>query len=143
MCCRVLNFLSICASLSVVSDDVVGWRFFEPFELPDVGLGELSGQHGWRVGEPASAVVQTKTARSGRAALLLKPEESDDDGGFAMIERSVPNADGVVWVDSYCVATPAKLSAGALGDGGFFFSFDAHPVMLDGETPCTNIGNIT
>ena len=124
-----------------VADAGAGWRFFEPFELPDVGLGELNGQHGWRVDEPSAAIVQTKSARSGRAALRLSAEETVDGTGSVRIERPVTNPGGVVWVDAYCLATAADASAAASaasGSGGLFFSRDAHPVMLDGGVLRTN-----
>ena len=83
----VRDGLEVAWGMDPLSDEGFGrWRFFEPFELPDVVLGELSGQHGWRVDEPAAAVVQTKTARAGRAALRLATGESSEDCGTVTIE---------------------------------------------------------
>ena len=115
------------------------WRFHEPFELPDVRLGELSGQHGWRVNDPASAVVQTKTAHTGRAALRLSSDGEGDEPVY--VERSVTSADGIVWFDSYCVATAThgpQEGDGVLSGASMFFSHGGHPVMLDGTAFKTN-----
>ena len=84
----------------LVDEGFGAWRFLEPFELPDFGLGELSGQHGWRVDEQSAAIVQTRTARSGRAALLMTVDDDVASGGV-MLLRSVTNADRVVWIDAY------------------------------------------
>ena len=86
-CDGIRDGLEVAWGMDPLSDEGFGrWRFFEPFELPDVVLGELSGQHGWRVDEPAAAVVQTKTARSGRAALRLATGESSEDCGTERLE---------------------------------------------------------
>ena len=125
----------------VTADFAANWRFFEPFEQPDVGLGELSGQHGWRVREPSAAIVQTKTARSGRAALRLLYGGTEDGGGQVLLERAFTNAGDVVWIDAWCVAKAVDVSEisrpSAVG-GGVAFSHDAHPVMFDGSVMRTN-----
>ena len=126
----------------LAADPGAGWRFFEPFELPDVGLGELDGQRGWRADSPSSAVVQAKEAHAGRASLRLLVSDSEGDCGSVSVWRPVANADGVVWVDAYCVAVAAEASAvAAAANGcGLLFSRDAHPVAVDGAGIRTNAG---
>ena len=127
----------------LVADLGAGWRFFEPFELPEVGLGELNGQHGWRVGAPSAAIVQSRAARSGRASLRLLAEDAEDGGAPVLIERPAADAGGVVWVDAYYVAEASDASvadAAAAGSCGLFFSRDAHPVAVDGGALRTNAG---
>ena len=132
--------LELAWGMDPLEDEGFGrWRFHEPFELPDVRLGELSGQHGWRVNDPASAVVQTKTAHSGRAALRLSMD--DEDAAPVFVEQALTNASGVVWIDSYCIATAAHLRPDendGLGGASIFFSDGGHPVMLDDGAPRTN-----
>lgn len=121
-------------------DEGIGrWRFTEPFELPDVGLGSLDGQHGWRVSDAAAAVVQTRTVRSGRAALKIVPED-DGDVGLVMIERAVTNADKVVWVDFHhtAFAVAPSVMTTAVSSVSFSFSQQGHPIMLDGDTARVN-----
>jgi len=123
----------------LVDEGVGRYWFHEPFELPDVGLGELSGQHGWRVSDPESAVVQTKTAHAGRAALRLSMD--DEDAAPVFVGRSVTNVEGVVWIDSYCIATVTRRrpdDSGVLGGATIFFSEGGHPVMLDDAAFRTN-----
>ena len=123
----------------LVAEFGTDWRFFEPFEHPGVGLGELNGQHGWRVSDPAAAVVQTRTAHAGRAALRISSDGEDCASVF--VGRSVTNADGVVWVDSYCVATATRGPQdgnGAVMGVSMFFSDGGHPVMLDDTAFRTN-----
>ena len=137
----ICDGLEVAWGMDPLLDDGAGsWRFHEPFELPDVRLGELSGQHGWRVSEPSAAVVQTKTARSGRAALRLS---STNDNMAVVLEQAVSGATGdVVWVDFFLEALPADFStasaAGRIGCAGLFFLRDGHPVALDGTAFRTN-----
>ena len=132
--------LEIAWGMDPLEDEGLGrWRFYEPFELPDVRFGELSGQHGWRVNDPASAVVQTKTAHSGRAALRLSMD--DEDAAPVFVEQTLTNASGVVWIDSYCIATAAHLRPDendGLGGASVFFSDGGHPVMIDDGAFRTN-----
>ena len=132
--------LEIAWGMDPLEDEGLGrLRFHEPFEMPDVRLGELSGQHGWRVNDPAAAVVQTKTAHTGRAALRLSMDDEDDAPVF--VERTLTNASGVVWIDSYCIAAAAHRRPeenGGLGGASIFFSDGGHPVMLDDAAFRTN-----
>jgi len=132
--------LEIAWGMDPLEDEGLGrWRFREPFELPDVRLGELSGQHGWRVNDPAAAVVQTRTAHAGRAALRLSVD--DEAAAPVFVERALTNASGVVWVDSYCIATATRHrpgEGGGLRGACLFFSDGGHPVMLDDGAPRTN-----
>ena len=136
----VRDGLEVAWGMDPLEDEGIGrWRFCEPFESPDVVLGELSGQHGWRVSDSGSAIVQTKTAHAGRAALRFSAEDEDDAPVF--VERSMTNADGVVWIDSYCVATAVRHRPGGAGvhEGvSLFFSDGGHPVMSDGGIVRTN-----
>ena len=111
------------------------WRFHEPFEEPEVVLGELSGQHGWRVGESAAAIVQTRTAYAGRAALRLSSSAcSDDEHAEIMLERSVTNADRVVWVEFRQQVAPAHIPTDTNGvwTAAAFFTESGHPAFYDG-----------
>ena len=132
--------LEIAWGMDPLEDEGLGrLRFHEPFEMPDVRLGELSGQHGWRVNDPAAAVVQTKTAHTGRAALRLSMDDEDDAPVF--VGRTLTNASGVVWIDSYCIAAATHRRPeenGGLGGASIFFSDGGHPVMLDAAAFRTN-----
>ena len=122
-----------------VNEGIGTWQFFEPFESPDVLAGPLAGQHGWKVDNVDAAIVQTTRAHSGKAALKIVGDLEDEDVPV-MIEHSVTNADKVIWVDIYQVATGAvaQRELGADWGGSFYFDKSGHPVMWNGAAFVVN-----
>ena len=120
----------------LVNEGVGVWRFFEPFESPDILAGPLAGQRGWKVENVESAIVQTTRAYAGKAALKIVGDVEDEDTPI-MIEHSVTNADKVLWVDMYQIATGAAARRNPAADrsGCFCFDMSGHPVMWNGDTP--------
>lgn len=123
----------------LLNEGLGAWRFFEPFEAPDVLAGPLAGQHGWKVGNVEAAIVQTTRAHAGKAALKIVGDLEDEDIPV-MIEHSVTNADKVIWVDIYQVASGAvaQRKLGTDWSGSFCFDKSGHPVMWDGAAYVVN-----
>ena len=123
----------------LLNEGLGAWRFFEPFEAPDVLAGPLAGQHGWKVGNVEVAIVQTTRAHAGKAALKIVGDLEDEDIPV-MIEHSVTNADKVIWVDIYQVASGAvaQRKLGTDWSGSFCFDKSGHPVMWDGAAYVVN-----
>ena len=121
--------------LFVGGDD--GSVFEESFEAPAVVPGALSGQNGWQVSAAGSAMVQEVHARTGAAALMVRSED-EPDGVF--VERSVTNADKIVWVDVYQVAVSAETPdlLGCDYSGACLFDTEGRVVFCDGGSFVTN-----
>lgn len=135
--------LEVAWGLDPLRDEGIGsGRFVETFEAPGVVAGPLHGQRGWRATRPGAAVVQTRTAHAGKAALTLVGDGFDDDGGGPVfVERAVTNAGRVVWVDAWQLAQaaqPAALAAPADFAGCYCFAADGAVLMLDGGAWRTN-----
>ena len=135
--------LEVAWGLDPLRDEGIGsGRFVETFEAPGVVAGPLHGQRGWRATRPGAAVVQTRTAHAGKAALTLVGDGFEDDGGGPVfVERAVTNAGRVVWVDAWQLAQaaqPAALAAPADFAGCYCFAADGAVLMLDGGAWRTN-----
>lgn len=123
------------------------WAFRETFERPEVNVGRLDGQHGWRVGPDATATVQTRFACSGRAGLVLSGEASDGRTPL-LAEHDVRDAGGVVWVDAHVIASGSFRPdfSNATCSAGCGFTRDGRAVMIDGPScrissrPCVTCG---
>lgn len=133
--------LEVAWGLDPLRDEGIGdSRFVETFERPGVVAGLLDGQRGWRVTWPAAAVVQTRTAHAGRAALRLSVESDESEEVPVFVEHDVTNADRVVWVDLYLLAQTASPADLADADfaGSFCFAADGSVLALDGGVWRTN-----
>ena len=133
--------LEVAWGLDPLRDEGIGsGRFVETFEAPGVVAGPLHGQRGWRVTWPAAAVVQTRTAHAGRAALRLSGESDESEEVPVFVEHDVTNADRVVWVDLYLLAQTASPADLADADfaGSFCFAADGSVLALDGGVWRTN-----
>lgn len=133
--------LEVAWGLDPLRDEGIGdSRFVETFERPGVVAGLLDGQRGWRVTWPAAAVVQTRTAHAGRAALRLSGESDESEEVPVFVEHDVTNADRVVWVDLYLLAQTASPADLADADfaGSFCFAADGSVLALDGGVWRTN-----
>lgn len=140
----VRDGLEVAWGLDPLRDEGIGdARFVETFEHPEVVAGPLHGQRGWRATAPGSAVVQTRTAHAGRAALTLNGAFDFEGDGDApvFVERAVTNADRVVWADVWQLAKATQPDALAVPDdfaGGCCFSPDGAVLMRDGDAWRTN-----
>ncbi len=133
--------LEVAWGLDPLRDEGIGSaRFVETFESPGVVAGPLHGQRGWRATRPEAAVVQTRTAHAGKAALSLSGD-ADDGGEPVFVERAVTNAGRVVWIDAWQLAQaahPSALAAPADFAGCYCFAADGSVLMLDGGAWRTN-----